>query len=177
MVAKIPTLFSEPIVECLNPTPLFYSLPDENFQSSSDYTSRTFHGPHLSRLFSVSDSESHDSWVPEVNEVGQWIEADLGQIERVQKVEVRPRITAENWVASFKLRFSLDRQSIGYIWAPNGEERIFGGPTTSIDYVTVTLNATDARYVRLYPLTYVVYMAVKWEVYACKELGKLKRIT
>ena len=101
---------------------------------------------------------------------------DLGQVERFQKLELRPRTFQDDRVTSFKLKTSLDGVHYDVFRTPTGAERIFGGPKAFTDFVTVVLNATDARFIRLYPLSFLGYMAVKWEIYSCQE-GSLPKNT
>ena len=94
---------------------------------------------------------------------------DFAETKIVQEIELwpRPTIEGDQWVTSFKLAFSRDGVDFRFKFTPNGRERVFQGPGNSVDIARVAIDPTEARFVRLYPQTYVGHMAVIWEIYTC----------
>ena len=150
---------------CSSRAAFLEDLPDLNFQSSSDLNPE--HGPGYSRLSSVQVNQYSDAWVPGQNAVGEWMQVDFSEEKTIEAIEVRPRVENDQWVSSYKLAFSNDGIEYSFVKIVNGEDRIFSGPSAMNDFVTSTFEPTQARYIRFYPLTYHLYMAVKWDVYGC----------
>ena len=137
-----------------------------NFQSSSGYNSG--HQLQCNRLSTVHGSGySSDSWAAPQNTVVQWIEVDFSEEKTIEAVELRPRAAFEHWMSSYKLAFSNDGIDYSFVKIANGEDRIFSGPSAMNDYVTSSFVPTQARFIRLYPLTYHSLIAVKWVVFGC----------
>ena len=147
---------------------------DENFHSSSSHG--TTHGPQNSRLSTVHGNEQADAWVSGQNSVGQWIEVDFSEQKTIEAIELRTRVAAGQWVSSYRLAFSNDGVDYSFVKIPNGDDRIFTGPSAYGEIVTSSFETRQARYIRLYPITYTQHMAVKWEVYGCNQ-GKLFLLT
>ena len=141
------------------------NLPETNFQSSSNHN--TGHAAQYSRLSTANENGHADAWVSGPAAVGQWLEADLSEQRTIVAVELRPRDGHAQWVSTYKLAFSNDGSDYSFVQIVNGEDRIFSGPSGIGDYVTSSFEPVNARYIRIYPLTYQSYMAVKWEVYGC----------
>ena len=162
---------TEYISQCDAASPLLYTLPDSSLTASSIWQNdNDARGPKRSRLFTqFNEGVAAEAWLADRNlDEEHWIKADLLTSRPVQAVALWPRDSIHfHWVTSFSLRFSLDDVSYDVITAQSGEERIFMGSTGQGDNVVANFNVTDARYVRLYPLTYEVHIAVKWEIYAC----------
>ena len=108
-----------------------------------------------------------DAWVAGQTAVGEWIQVDFSEHKMIEAVELRTRVGLAQYVSSYKLAFSNDGSSYSFVQIVNGEDRIFSGPTTADEGVTSSFAPTQARFIRLYPLTYQWYIAVKWEVYGC----------
>ena len=100
---------------------LLEDLPDANFQSSSNLDPD--HGPKYSRLSTRNNYGPADAWVAPFNApLGQWIEVDFSEQKTLEAVELRPRVTDEQWVSSYKLAFSNDSIEYSFVKIVKGED-------------------------------------------------------
>ena len=77
------------------------------------------------------------------------------------------------WVTSYKFAYSVVDDDVMYDYVMNADddtsERVFSGNSDGDMVVVndVSPPIAAARYVRLYPLTYELKVALRWEVYGC----------
>ena len=158
--------------ECEAPVALIANIPDSQLSGSGFFDSR-FHY-NRSRLHTQGDGHTIvGSWTTEENTVGEYIQADFGQLQRIQAIATQGRQDYDQWVTSYQLAYSTDGVTYHYVTSDDdGSDRVFGG---NIDQNTVVEHSLDvlivARFVRLYPQTYHHWMALRWEVYGCSYNG------
>ena len=151
---------------CSNVRPLLYSRPDSSF-TASDSRDANYYAPHLSRIQTDHDG---GAWIASEIDTNPWLQVDLGEIYNIQQIEIKARNDVDQRVTSFKLALAGDNvDDMSMVRTQTGLERIFLGPQSQDDTATVSINRTDARFVRLYPLTFEEHRSVRWEVYACME--------
>ena len=87
-----------------------------------------------------------------------WMQIDLGSIKKVKGVVTQGRYNSDQWVTTFKLRYSIDGSQ--YIDIDGG--RLFTGNEDRNTKVTNILNSIIyARYIRFYPITAVYHMSMR----------------
>ena len=147
-------------------------LPDNQLSGSSQWDN--FHGYERSRLHTMSDGGYTGAWVSGSYSIGQFIQADLGTVRRVEKIATQGRDNYyDQWVTSYKFAYSADGITYSYILNLDGSERVFTGNNdrnTVVEHVLDT--AVAARYVRAHPQTWREAMSMRWEVYGC-DIGKI----
>lgn len=82
-------------------------LPDSAIDASSFIAGRE---PRLARLNNVPIANGHrGAWAPARNEVGQWLQIDLGKERLLAKLATQGRPSDPFlWVTSYKIKFSSD---------------------------------------------------------------------
>ena len=81
------------------------------------------HGPRRARLNLKRSGNYKGSWVAKTNDVGQWLQVDLGKATKVSKIATQGRDDANQWVKSYWVSFSVDG---GYYteYAPGGSRKV-----------------------------------------------------
>ena len=126
--------------------------------------------PEQSRLQTQASDTSFGGWAADEDDANPWLQVDLGDIYNIQNIAVTNRDGTSQRVTSYKLALALtDGEDFSFILTQSGQEKIFLGPLTDDEVAAVSINRTDARFVRIYPLTHEEYVSVRWEVYACME--------
>ena len=82
-------------------------MPDSAISASSFRAGRE---PWLARLNNVPIANGHrGAWAPAKNEVGQWLQIDLGKERLLAKLATQGRPSYPSlWVTSYKIDFSSD---------------------------------------------------------------------
>ena len=104
------------------------------------------------------------AWLALYNTQGQWVQADLGTIHRIESVTTqgRPSPAYEQRVTSYYISYSQD--GTNWVDIPT----LYSGNVDQFTKKTNNLPAnTDARYVRLRPNDWETYISMRWEVTGC----------
>ena len=151
--------------ECLNPSPLLYSLPDSSLTASSIGGNAEGHFPPMSRLFNLL---GYASWASFVNEIGEYIQAHLFQPFIVQGFSTRGRGDGyERYLRAYKFGTSMNSSTFDIIRLRNGEEKVFAGNVNTTGIVRHTIDAVEGQFVRLIAVAWEYHITVRWEIYAC----------
>ncbi|KAI8503383.1 hypothetical protein Bbelb_192040, partial [Branchiostoma belcheri] len=144
-------------------------IPDDNITASSirGSPSVTDYKPYRARLNGVA---GWGSWIADNNSIGEWLQVDLGEMKRVTGTSTQGRHWRNpNWVTSYKLLYSADGSSWTTYTDGDGSEMVFTGNTDQRTPVTNLLdNPVDARYVRFYPQSWNVRIAMRVEILGCR---------
>ncbi|XP_039272571.2 lactadherin-like isoform X1 [Styela clava] len=115
-----------------------------------------------------------DGWHPSSNHASrtgrEWIMADLGKVKTVTGVVTQGRHNSNNWVLTFKVEHSVDGRKFYDILKEDRSElvRIFdGNKDRSTKVINRFPNPVQARFVRIYPLTFVGYAFIRFDVIDC----------
>ena len=96
------------------------------------------------------------------------MQADLGVVKRIKHIATQGRSDASQWVKTYTFAYSITGLEYKFILDPSGNEQIFNG---NVDQDSVVMHdllvAIAARYVRVYPQTWLRHMSLRWEVYGC----------
>ena len=151
-------------------TAFLETLPDSQFSGSSQFS--WYHGYERSRLDTVVTGSYSGAWVAAGQFIGQFIQADLGAVRRVEKVATQGRPDFDHWVTSYRFAYSVDGLTYHFILSNTGSEQIFAGNSDRDTVVENTFDmAVAARYVRVYPQTWHTGLSIRWEVYG-RDIGE-----
>ncbi|XP_019644113.1 PREDICTED: lactadherin-like [Branchiostoma belcheri] len=140
------------------------AIPDGNITASS--TKRNDYLPYYARLHGLF---GYGCWVPRSNNIGQWLQVDLGEMKRVTGTVVQGQEWAyPQWVKSYKLHYSADGANWTTYIDSDGTEMVFTGNTDNTTPVTNLLDTPiDARYVRFYPQSWQGAISLRVEILGC----------
>ena len=157
---------SKPLVR----TGFIATLPDTQLTGTTQWTSS--YGYRRSRLHTTPDAGGEGCWVSASDSIGQFIQADLGTVRRVEKIAIQGRGVYDMWVTSYKVAYSVDGLMYHFVVNYDGSERILPGNTDRSSVVETPLeSAVAARFVRVYPQTWIAQITMRWEIYGC-DIGK-----
>ena len=81
-------------------------IPDSAITATTIYNQ--FYGPERARLDTVKSGSFNGAWIPKTQDMGQWIQVDLGNITKITRIATQGRQEAANWVKSYSITFSLE---------------------------------------------------------------------
>ncbi|KAI8510962.1 hypothetical protein Bbelb_118780 [Branchiostoma belcheri] len=140
------------------------AIPDSSITASSTWSSA--HEPYRARLNGIAGI---GAWATRTNNIGQWLQIDLGEMTRVTGVitQGRQRDIAQ-WVTSYKLQFSADGATWTTYASSDGSDEVFTGNTDMNTPVTNLLeNPVATRYVRFYPQSWHQHILMRVEILGC----------
>ncbi|CAH1256880.1 EDIL3 [Branchiostoma lanceolatum] len=95
----------------------------------------------------------------------QWLQVDMGAETTVAGVITQGRPAGNQWVKSYKLRFSIDGTTWSTYLDKLGREKVFSGNSDQDTEVRHLLDPpVTARYVRFWPQTWNSYLSMRVEV-------------
>ncbi|XP_078685540.1 EGF-like repeat and discoidin I-like domain-containing protein 3 [Branchiostoma floridae x Branchiostoma belcheri] len=139
------------------------AIPDSSITASSVWTSH--HEPFRARLNGVAGG----GWVAGTNDIGQWLQVDLGELTRVKGVitQGRQRDFAQ-WVTSYKLHYSVDGTTWATYASSDGSDKVFTANTDNNTPVTNLLdNPVVARFVRFVVQSWNNHITMRAEILGC----------
>ena len=160
--------------QCDAPVALIANIPDSQLTGSGFARDDPVYRYSRSRLhtqFNDDGNGGRAAWSADSNTVGEYIQADFGQLQRIQSVATQGRAGESHWVKSYKFAHSADGVTYDYVTNDDGSDRVFGGNSNSNTVVENSFTVLGARFVRLYPQTWRSDMALRWEVYGCSYNG------
>ena len=145
--------------ECDAQEALIANIPDSRLAGLGFYGNDPRFTYSRSRLHTQLNDDGIDSrgaWTADENRVGEYIQADFGQLQQIQAIATQGRADRDQWVTSYKFAYSTDGVTFHYVTSDDdGSDRVFGGNS---DRNTIVENSLDgpivARFVRLYPQTW-----------------------
>ncbi|XP_077973767.1 lactadherin-like [Styela clava] len=136
-------------------------IPDGALTSSSEYNVQ--HSAKYARLDIV---EAAGGWSVGIgrNQVGEWIQVDLGIVKKVYGIIIQGRPYHNQWVKSFKATCSNATSDNSFI-TENGVVKIFPANTDGNTHVYNRLTEPlKCRYFRLYPQTWNEWISLRMEL-------------
>ena len=67
-----------------------------------------YYGPERARLDTMKSGSYAGAWIPKANDIGQWIQVDLGKITKISRIATQGRQDAGHWVKSYSLTYSFE---------------------------------------------------------------------
>lgn len=142
------------------PKPVVPELPNSLMKASSSEDSDS--GPDKARL----DAQS-SPWVPAKQQAGQWLEIALPEEMTVTGVATQGRYNDNEWVSYYKLMYKTKH------WDWYGGGKWLRGNWDRQTVKKHDLNPFKAQFIRFYPKKWNSKIAMRVEVYACKEQQKV----
>ncbi|KAK5582389.1 hypothetical protein RB653_003972 [Dictyostelium firmibasis] len=137
-----------------------------NLRSSTDYNAD--HGVKNSILnFSNSKEtgrfDGSESWSSSILDKNQFIVAGSDSIKTFIAISTQGRGDHDQWVTSYKLRYSLDNVN----WVEYNNGQVYNANTDRNSIVTLNLNPPiKARSIAIHPQSYHNHISLRWELHA-----------
>ena len=64
--------------------------------------------PNSAITATVKSGSFAGAWIPNAQDLGQWIQVNLGKIAKITRIATRGRQEAGHWVKSFSLTYSVE---------------------------------------------------------------------
>ncbi|KAL9964355.1 hypothetical protein ACROYT_G027986 [Oculina patagonica] len=126
------------------------------------------HGPENARLNHVADGRKMGAWSAVKNEKEQWLKVDFGRNVKITKFATQGRQDLDQWVKTYKLSFSKEKETTYTTYKENDADKVFDGNTDQNSVVTHTLlQPITARFVRIIPETWNKHISMRAEFYGC----------
>jgi len=136
-------------------------LPDSAFSSSSDWNRN-----HAAKFARFDSKPKFANWSAGKNEIGEWLQIDLGQVRTVKSVRIQGRHNQPQWVTKYDLWIGNDLSDwtkFENINGPNGQDEF-----TEFDF---SGDLQNARYIRFLPTTWENHMSMRVDVCVSGESG------
>ncbi|KAL9955598.1 hypothetical protein ACROYT_G036941 [Oculina patagonica] len=139
-------------------------IPDSAITATTSLNQ--YYGPERARLDTMVSGSYAGAWIPKSQDVGQWIQADLGKISKITRLATQGRQGVGHWTKSYSITYSVE----GGPFLPYNDNEVLPG---NKDYDTIVGHILNppivARYIRIHPKEYQGYMALRFELYGCTE--------
>ncbi len=120
----------------------------------------------LGTYWGQSRLDSTYSWISANNRVGEWMQLDSGKVQTIAGIITQGRGDAGWWTTTYTIRVSQDGQK----WFEVECGRRFAGNNDMNTKVqTLFTTALTARYVRIYPMTWVGYPSMRAGLLTCQS--------
>eukprot|EP00941_MAST-03F_sp_MAST-3F-sp1_P002054 g2054.t1 len=105
--------------------------------------------------------DSGRSWCAKVNDKNQWLRIDLQDVKEVMGVYTQGRADAKQWVTSYKIKFSMNKNSFTDVEGG----KIFDGNTEQFQRVNNKFKETiRARFISIHPQTWFGHVSLRFGV-------------
>ena len=81
-------------------------IPDSAITVTTVYSQ--YYGPERARLDTVKSGSFYGAWIPKTQDMGQWIQVDLGKIAKITRIATQGRQDAAQWVKSYSISYSVN---------------------------------------------------------------------
>ena len=81
-------------------------IPDSAITVTTVYSQ--YYGPERARLDTVKSGSFYGAWIPKTQDMGQWIQVDLGKITKITRIATQGRQDAAQWVKSYSISYSVN---------------------------------------------------------------------
>lgn len=150
------------------------SLPDSRFTASS-VLSESFI-PAYSKL--ESKDSSTGSWAPAVNDDSQYLQVDFNTQVPIYGTIIKGSPLLNQYVTSYKVLYSFNGFTFNHLVDDTGKPQIFSGGFDSRTSVQSLFKVPiEARFVRIYPITWNEAISLKVEILGCKPKVAVTRPT
>ncbi|XP_044179085.1 uncharacterized protein LOC114946811 isoform X1 [Acropora millepora] len=147
------------------------SIGDNDIIASSSFNDSS--RASQARLHLTSDNSTAGAWCAAQNKVGEYIQIDLGVVRQIQHLALQGRPESSDFVKTLYLRYGN-----------NGLDFNNYGENATVKYKTLTGNSNsrtisnivlpesiNARFIRIYPVTWSSRICLRTEVYGCAAQG------
>ena len=99
--------FTPPKLECQSQLGMKSGkIPNSAITASSILNQ--YYGPDRARLDTIKSGSYAGAWIPKYQDLGQWIQVDLGKITKITRIATQGRQDASHWVKSYSLTYSVE---------------------------------------------------------------------
>ena len=81
-------------------------IPSSAITATSLYNQ--YYGPERARLQTSKTGSYAGAWIPKANDIGQWIQVDLGKITKITRIATQGRQDAAQWVKTYSISYSVE---------------------------------------------------------------------
>jgi hypothetical protein len=127
-------------------------------ESTRSYSS-VFDNDQIGQKHARSMLDSAQAWSAKNNQVGEWMQLDLGRTMAVTHIVTQGRHEYDQWVTEYKVQHSTDGSQFTAVSAT------FTGNKDRGTYQTNALSV-GARYIRIYPQKWSSHMSMRMGVHA-----------
>lgn len=144
-------------------------LPDSAFSASSILSDS--YKPHFARLNEKSGVKSAGAWAPLKDGDMEYLQVTFDRPTPLFGVIMQGSPIADNYVTMFKIMYSLDGAVFSFVRDPSDKTDrpyLFYGPIDSRTPIeSGFLVPIEAKYVRIYPITWHGGIAIRFELLGC----------
>ena len=99
--------FEHPKLECQSELGMKSgNIPNSAISATSSWNQ--YYGPERARLNTVKSGSFRGAWVAETQDIGQFIEVDLGKITKITRLATQGREDSSQWVKSYCITYSVE---------------------------------------------------------------------
>ncbi|XP_028395314.1 EGF-like repeat and discoidin I-like domain-containing protein 3 [Dendronephthya gigantea] len=108
------------------------------------------------------------SWYPTYDDQNEWLQVDLRKKELVTAIATQGSGIAF-WMKTYLISYGVDKENLT-LYKINATEKEFHGNTDGNSVVKNVLSpAVTARYIRIHPKTWIIYISLRVELYGCQK--------
>ncbi|XP_020896654.1 EGF-like repeat and discoidin I-like domain-containing protein 3 [Exaiptasia diaphana] len=138
-------------------------IPDSRITTSSYRDSK--YTPSQGRLHIRPSRGKNGAWCTKRNQVGEWLQVDLGKISTIKGVATQGHYGANYWVKTYTLQYSNN----GKTFKKYQGGKVFKGNSDKHSVVKHNLNPPIyARYISVVVKTWYSHICMRMELYGCK---------
>ncbi|ELU14848.1 hypothetical protein CAPTEDRAFT_207558 [Capitella teleta] len=109
-------------------------------------------------------------WICAETDDDRWLQVDFKTPQEIVAIEIRGTGILPQFTQNFKLAQSENGLEPWSWYGSNGDPKIFQGNLNEYEPVFHCLDPSImSRFLRIYPLEYVIYPVIKWELYTCRK--------
>ncbi|KAL5005599.1 hypothetical protein ScPMuIL_016757 [Solemya velum] len=154
---------------CATARDLVDDVADSKLTASSIYTTR--HSSERARLGTAEDSNGEGAWSAGSSDGNQFIQVEFDNVKRVTGIATKGRnqVRQHNqWVTSYSVAYRADCSNWRTIGDSIGNTKVFDGNTDTNSLVVHNLTTpVRARFVRLLPVEWHVYVSMRFGIIGC----------
>eukprot|EP00960_Hanusia_phi_P074325 768213-Hanusia_phi.AAC.3 len=146
---------------CDDDSVVIYNAKDQNYKFSSIYQNN-----RVGEGFGAGRLNSEQGWTPQLQEVGQYMQIDLGSLRSIKGVITQGRRNVGWWVTTLTVAVSDN----GASWKQVECGRIFNANSDWGTAMAIMFSASvQGRYVRIFPQTWVGSISLRASALICEE--------
>ena len=98
--------FKPPQLECQSELGMKSGkIPDSSITATTIYSQS--YAPKRARLDTMKSGSLSGAWIPKTQDMGQWIQVDLGKYTKITAIATQGRQDSAQWVKSYSISYSV----------------------------------------------------------------------
>ena len=99
--------FEPPVLKCQSALGMESDdIPDASISATTVYNQ--YYSPARARLHTIKEGSYGGAWLTKKNDLGQWIQVDLGKVFKITRLATQGRQDGNNWVRSYSISYSVE---------------------------------------------------------------------